>query len=189
MSMNAARVLLWVLLATFATAACGPLYGGKAEKLKPPSKKPRPPEADVAAAPIKYIDDCTVNFATPAVAVRPPSSAARSNGDTAEQKVDESIRSDDPKTQISAIEGAISAAKIALKADPYNANATLQLARAYDRALRKGCALALIKRLATLETASSYDFAKDAKSALDRVNDNPKWFSGYRKEAISAAGR
>jgi hypothetical protein len=188
MSMNAARALLWVLLATFAAAACGPLYGGKAEKLKPPAKKHRPPEADVAAAPIKYIDDCTVNFATPAVTPR-GNSAARSNAEAAEQKVDESIRAEDPKAQISAIEGAISAAKVALKADPYNANATLQLARAYDRALRKGCALALLKRLATLETATSYDFARDAKSALDRVNDNPKWFSGYRKEAISAAGR
>jgi hypothetical protein len=190
MPMTAARALFLVLIATFASTAtaCGPLYGGKAEKLKPPAKKPRPPEADVAAAPIKYIDDCTVNFATPAVTPR-ASGAARSNAEAAEQKVDESIRADDPKTQISAVEGAISAAKVALKADPYNANATLQLARAYDRALRKGCALALIKRLATLETATSYDFSKDAKAALDRVSDNPKWFSGYRKEAISAAGR
>lgn len=188
--MNAARVLLWVSIAISAAAApaCGPLYGGKAEKLKPPSKKPRPPEAEVTAAPIKYIDDCTVNFATPAVTPR-ASSAARSSAETAEQKVDESIRAAEPKAQISAVEGAISAAKVALKADPYNANATLQLARAYDRALRKGCALALIKRLATLETATSYDFSKEAKSALDRVSDNPKWFSGYRKEAISAAGR
>lgn len=188
--MNAARVLLWVSIAigVAAAPACGPLYGGKAEKLKPPAKKPRPPEAEVAAAPIKYIDDCTVNFATPAVTPR-ASSAARSSAETAEQKVDESIRSEDPKSQISAIEGAISAAKTALKADPYNANATLQLARAYDRALRKGCALALIKRLAVLESATSYDFAREAKSALDRVNDNPRWFSGYRKEAIAAAGR
>jgi hypothetical protein len=190
MSMNAARVLVWVLLATCAVAAsaCGPLYGGKAEKLKPPAKKPRPPETETAAAPIKYIDDCTVNFATPAVTPR-PSSAARSSAETAEQKVDESIRSADPKTQLAAVEGAIAAAKTALKADPYNANATLQLARAYDRALRKGCALALIKRLATLETATSYDFSKEAKAALDRVNDNPKWFGGYRKEAVAAAGR
>ena len=188
--MNAARVLLWVSIAISAAGApaCGPLYGGKAEKLKPPSKKPRPPEADVAAAPIKYIDDCTVNFANNPVTPR-PASVGRASAEAAEQKVDESIRAEDPKAQISAIEGAISAAKASLKQDPYNANATLQHARAYDRALRKGCALALIKRLATLESASSYDFAREAKSALDRVSDNPKWFSGYRKEAIAAAGR
>lgn len=185
--MRAPRILFWVLLAACAVG-CGPLYGGKAEKLKPPTKKPRPPEAEVAAAPVKYIEDCTVNFATPAV--RPNNNgAARAAADNAEQKVDESIRAEDPRAQVSAIEGAISAAKTALKVDPYNANATLQLARAYDRALRKGCALALLKRLSALETAVSYDFAKDAKAALDRVSDNPKWFSGYRKDAMSAAGR
>jgi hypothetical protein len=169
-------------------AGCGPLYGGKAEKLKPPAKKARPPEAEVQAAPVKYIDDCNVKFSTPPV--RPGNSpAARASAEVAEQKVDEATRSSEPKAQISAIEGAISAAKTALKADPYNANATLQLARAYDRALRKGCALALIKRLTALESSVSYDFSKEAKAALDRIADNPGWFSGYRKDAISAAGR
>ncbi|MBK7534627.1 MAG: hypothetical protein IPI49_04470 [Myxococcales bacterium] len=185
--MRAPRILVWVLLAACA-AGCGPLYGGKAEKLKPPTKKPRPPEAEIAAVPVKYIEDCTVNFATPPVKAN-NNSAARAAAENAEQKVDESIRSDDPRAQVAAVEGAISAAKTALKVDPYNANATLQLARAYDRALRKGCALALLKRLSALETAVSYDFARDAKAALDRVSDNPKWFSGYRKDAMSAAGR
>lgn len=180
--------MLWGLIAAGFLAGCGPLYGGKAERLKPPSKKARPPEAEIQAAPIKYIDDCTVNFAMPAV--KPTSNpVARSSAETAEQKVDESIRSDDPKTQVSAIEAAISAAKSALKVDPYNADATLHLARAYDRALRKGCAIALIKRLSTLETAVSYDFSKSAKAALNRIADNPKWFSGYRKDALAAAGR
>jgi hypothetical protein len=176
------------MLAVAPAVGCGPLYGGKAEKLKPPTKKPRPPETDAEAAPIKYIEDCQVNFATPPV--RPTNNpAANSSAQTAEQKVDEAVRASEPKAQISAIEAAIAAGKSALKIDPYNANATLQLARAYDRALRKGCALALLKRLAAMEAAVSYSFSKDAKAALDRVNDNPKWFAGFRKDAISAAGR
>lgn len=186
--MRARSVLFCVLSAALSLGACSPLYGGKAERLKPPTKKPRPPEAEVTAAPIKYIDDCTVNFATPQVKPN-NSSAARSSAENAEQKVDESIRSEDPRQQVIALESAMTAARNALKVDPYNANATLQLARAYDRALRKGCALALLKRLSALEMATSYDFARDAKAALDRVSDNPKWFSGYRKDAMSAAGR
>ena len=68
----------------------------------------------------------------------------------------------------------------------------LAIADAYDsmtsdRVYRKGCALAMLKRLSALE--ANPKFAKGAKLAIDRVTDNAQWFKGYRKDAIAAIGR
>ena len=73
-----------------------------------------------------------------------------------------------------------------MQKDPYNADATLKLAVAYDKVLHKGCALAMLKRLASL--SSNPKFANESNRARDAVGDNATWFKGYRKDALQAAG-
>jgi hypothetical protein len=72
----------------------------------------------------------------------------------------------------------------ALRADPYDASATLDLAIAYDRVLRKGCALAMLRRLNAL--SQNARVSPDAKSRVAAVVDNPEWFKGYRRDALKA---
>jgi hypothetical protein len=72
----------------------------------------------------------------------------------------------------------------ALRADPYNATATLKLALAYDKVLRKGCALAMLRRLESL--TSNPKLATEAVHRIDDVVDNKSWFKGYRKDALAA---
>ncbi len=98
-----------------------------------------------------------------------------------------SEKAKDPNSQAELIRVSIDKFRNALIKDPYNHEATLQLAIAYDRVLRKGCALAMLKRLATLEMHPKYQ--KGAKLAADRVTDNAQWFKGYRKDAVAAVGR
>ena len=56
----------------------------------------------------------------------------------------------------------------------------------YDKVLYKGCALAMLKRLASL--AGNPKFANDTSHALGAIGDNGTWFKGYRKDAMQAAG-
>ena len=70
--------------------------------------------------------------------------------------------------------------------DPYDVDATLDLARAYDRVLRKGCAIAMLKRLATLSNHPAY--AKQANLTIAQIDDNAGWFRGYRRDALAAVG-
>ncbi|HEX4452909.1 MAG TPA: hypothetical protein VH143_18670 [Kofleriaceae bacterium] len=72
----------------------------------------------------------------------------------------------------------------ALRADPYDASATLGLAIAYDHVLRKGCALAMLRRLNAL--SQNARISPDAKSRVAAVVDNPQWFKGYRNDALEA---
>ena len=169
------------------TTACRPLYGDKAEKLRNPEKKKRPPAAPEAEVKITYVDECQADFRGDPAKARPQPSMATQlvgEGETALQSAE---KAKDPTSQAELIKVSIDKFRNALLRDPYNAEATLQLALAYDRVLRKGCSIAMLKRLATLETHPKY--AKPAKLAADRVTDNESWFKGYRKDAISALGR
>ncbi|HVK87498.1 MAG TPA: hypothetical protein VM513_25450 [Kofleriaceae bacterium] len=171
----------------FGTTACRPLYGDKPDKLRNPEKKKRPPETTEAEAKITYVDDCQADFRGDPAKARPQPSMANQlvgEGETAMQSAD---KAKDPASQAELIRVSIDKFRNALLRDPYNADATLQLALSYDKVLRKGCALAMLKRLATLEGNPKY--AKPAKLAADRVTDNDSWFKGYRKDAISALGR
>jgi hypothetical protein len=73
----------------------------------------------------------------------------------------------------------------ALIADPYNAEATLKLALAYDKVLRKGCALAMLKRLDALAANPKFG----AEPQINRVLDNESWFKPYRNDALKALGK
>jgi hypothetical protein len=74
----------------------------------------------------------------------------------------------------------------ALAGDPFNPDLTLKLALAYDKAQRKGCALALLKRLNRL--SANQKFSKKTRPVIDEVLDRKGYFERYRKAAIEALG-
>lgn len=182
------RVLACLVLAgSMSLTACKPLYGSKPEKLRNPEKKKRPPEPPEQELVVKYVEDCAADFRGDPLKVRPQTGMANQllgEGETAMQSSD---KAKDPQSQAEFIRVSIDKFRNALVKDPYNAEATLQLAIAYDRVYRKGCALAMLKRLAALEMNPKY--AGPAKRAADRVTDNAAWFKGYRKDAVAAVGR
>ena len=179
--------LLAACLALGTFTGCQALYGGKPERLKNPERRKKPPEPEVAEAPVKYVEDCTANFRDDPKLVRPNTGLANQlvgDGDTALQNAN---RAKDPASQAELIKLSIDKYRNALIKDPYNQDATLKLALAYDMVYRKGCALALLKRIASLQSNPKY--AKAANAKADEVTDNASWFKGYRKDAISAVGR
>jgi hypothetical protein len=180
-------VVACAVLACF--AACQPLYGDKPEKLHNPDKKKRPPEADPKAEPVKYVDECTASFQDDPKKwqgrINPlQSKQLVEQGDTADQGAN---KAKDDKAKISLILDALQRYKDALVKDPYNAEATLKLALEYDKLLRKGCAIAMLKRLVAL--SNNPKFARAAIAQIDSIGDNAGWFKGYRKDAMSAVGR
>lgn len=166
--------------------ACQPLYGGKPERLATPQKKKAPKEEQVAEIPIKEVEDCAADFRGEPRLAHP--NASVSNQLTAEG--DSAIASSDKATDIQArvglIRESIDKYRNALTKDPYNAEATLKLALAYDRVYRKGCAIVMLKRLASLTVNPKY--AAKANPQIDSISDNGSWFKRYRKDALAAVG-
>jgi hypothetical protein len=166
---------------------CQSLYGGRPEKLPPVPRKKAPPEAPVAEVQVKEIDDCKADFQADPKLVRPQSALSNQltgEGDTA---IANSDKAAEPAAQAGLLREGIDKYRNALLKDPYNPEATLKLARAYDRVYRKGCAIAMLKRLAKL--AENPKFSKPAAREIDSISDNDQWFKRYRKDAISAVGR
>lgn len=163
------------------------MYGGKPEKLIAPQKKKAPPEAAVVEAPIKMVDDCTADFHADPKNVKQQTSQSNQltgEGDTALANSDKAT---DPGAQAGLLKESIDRYRSALIKDPYNAEATLKLALAYDRVYRKGCAIAMLKRLASL--TANPKFAKAATGGIEQISDNGQWFKHYRKDALAAVGR
>lgn len=175
-------------VATLAMCACQPMYGGKAPKLKDPAivhHAPVPP--DPVKVPRQTIDECNykvVALAKPARVDRPRAEEAVRRGDTAVGSYEKASAA---KAKGDLLIDSIQQYGNALEKDPYNAEATLKLARAYDLAARKGCALRLLGRIAKL--ADNPLFEKKANLVLDDLDANKSWFEDYRREAMSAAGR
>lgn len=162
-------------------AACQPMYGAKAPRLKNPpivkhdtSKGPKPAE------PV-YNEECSVNFSAPPTQKRQTKVAEQHvvAGDAAIQTAQR-----EPAKQEMAAQG-VEQYRQALIADPYNAEATLKLALAYDKVLRKGCALAMLKRLDQLAANPKFG----AEPQINRVLDNASWFKPYRNDALKALGK
>ena len=180
-------VCLVSILALGFTVGCQPLYGGKPEKLATPVRKKPPKEEPVAEAPVKMIEDCNADFRVDPRTVRQQTSQSNdltSQGDTALSNADKAT---DPTAQAGLYRESIDRYRNALIKDPYNATATLKLALAYDKVLHKGCALAMLKRLAALSNNPKWQ--KEANRTIDSVVDNSSWFKGYRKDATAAVGR
>jgi len=167
--------------------ACEPLYGGKPEHLHNPEKKKPPPEAAESASEIKYVEDCTASFQDDPRKWHPQPPLARTLIDVGDTAMVSAAKATQADAQVGLIKDAIDKYRNALIKDPYNSDATLKLAVAYDHVLRKGCAIAMLKRLATL--SNNPKFAVDANRQIDSVSDNGDWFKGYRKDAMAAVGR
>jgi hypothetical protein len=190
-----ARLRAWLLLGAIVTLGvtlggamgCQPLYGNRPEKLKNPPRKKAPPELATAATQVKFVEDCTANFRDDPKLTRPNPTMADQlvgDGDTALQNA---AKAKDGNAQAELLKLGIDKYRNALIKDPYNADATLKLALAYDMVLRKGCALAMLKRLASMQSNPKY--AKQANAKADEVTDNASWFKYYRKDALAAVGR
>lgn len=170
-------------------AGCQPLYGGKAESpTAGPKKRPKPKEAEEAAVQIKYVEECTANFRDDPKNVRVDAKRSKQLVDEGETTLAQVPKAKGgPAEQADLIKRAIDMYRNALIKDPFNADATYNLAVAYDMVYRKGCALALLKRIAQLAANPAY--ASAARRVADTVADNNAVFKGYRNDAKSAVGR
>jgi hypothetical protein len=180
-------LLSFAIVLGLGSTACQPLYGGKPEKLRNPDKKKKPPAPPEAVTEVKYIEDCNANFRGDAKSVSRDSTQSNILVENGDNQLGQADKSKEPEKQAQFISLAIDKYINALKKDPYNAEATIKLALAYDRVLRKGCALKLLARLPLLEANPTY--RSKAKQAADLVGDSKEWFKAYRKEAVAAAGR
>jgi hypothetical protein len=187
LSTGACSALCVVVVVGVGLLGCKPLYGDKPEKLATLPRKKPPKEEPIVEAKIPEIEDCQADFRADPKTVRAQTSLSNQltgEGDTA---LANSSKAADPMAQAGLIKDSIDKYRNALLKDPYNAEATLKLALAYDRVYRKGCAIAMLKRLAAL--SANPKFAKSANPAIDSIGDNGQWFKRYRKDAITAVGR
>jgi hypothetical protein len=182
-----ALLLSACLVLVCGSVACQPLYGGKPEKLRNPDRKKKPPEEAEKPIEIKYVDDCVANFRDDPKLVRPDSSRSNALVGDGDSTIAQVPKAKDAAGAAELIKQSIDKYRSALIKDPYNAEATLRLAVAYDMVYRKGCAIALLKRIAALE--SNPRFKNAAKRVADAVADDGQLFKGYRKDAVSAVGR
>ena len=169
-------------------AGCAPLYGGKAERLKPLEKKKRPVEAVSTGPSIVYDDECKADFFSTTKVPSPMPAQAESLVAAGNGAMDASRRAADPQTKVFSIIEAINKYKMALSKDQFNAEATMRLALAYDSVQKKGCALALLKRLSALQGYQPPN-SDIARTKLDEIASSDSMFKGYRKDAMSAIGR
>jgi len=161
---------------------CAPLYGGKAEPLSKLKKKKAPPESEVA---IPWDEECKVDFFGDGAKFRPRPQDAAPLFESGQAAMTQADRSPDPAAKGVLIVDALNKFKNALTKDPYNAEITLALAAGYARALKKGCALALLKRLVELEGHPDYESA--ARRMIGSAQSEGA-FGGFRKESDAAVG-
>jgi hypothetical protein len=169
------------------SVGCQALYGGKPEKMRNPERKKKPEETAEKAPEVKYIDDCVANFRDDPKLVRRDTPKANSLVGDGDATFAQAGKTKEAASQAELYKQAIDKYRSALVKDPYNEEATLKLAIAYDAVYRKGCAIALLKRISNLE--SNRDFKSAAKRVADEVADNASLFKGYRKDAVQAVGR
>ncbi len=167
--------------------ACQPMYGAKPAKLS----RLEPVHHMVTETPpptVKYIEECRADFQVDAkrIGLVPQPKIAKTLTDAGNAALDSADKAADDHAKVGLLTDAIREYSNALVKDPYDPEATLELARAYDRVLRKGCALAMLGRLGKLSNHPA--FAKQANLTIARIDDNAGWFRGYRKDALAAVG-
>ncbi|MEO8707264.1 MAG: hypothetical protein ABI867_44970 [Kofleriaceae bacterium] len=178
------RVLGMALL-VIGVAACGPLYGGKPQKLPrtPAVVKHDPPPVE----PLVFKDDC----GEPTGPKSKKTAPATRNTTAAERLVEAGDRKQTEAAKEAAIDkkkelivASIDNYIRALQSDPFDAEATLKLALAYHKTQRKGCALVMLRRLDKLSTHPTFQDAANAQK--QEVYDHTQWFAEYRPEALKA---
>lgn len=162
--MRARRLSLAVLLLA---GACG---GGQKVKAAPPPLRPQP--RAMAPQPTDTREDCEP--VSPSEGPAPLSFAERSIEESENLANQGSgllqqagARGADPGSGEQMIEQAVHRFVTALLADPYNVNATYNLAAAYARIGRKQCAVNLLARLVPLRKLPSQNAKVEEK--LDRL--------------------
>jgi hypothetical protein len=167
-------------------SACS-MYGEKAPKLRNPvpvkpdlSKTSEPP---VAQTP----DNEVCEFYERDMPVPKRTAKTAELEQTGDARTQVFTKASDVNAKQDALIDAIDAYGRALASDPFNPDLTLKLALSYDKAYRKGCALALLKRLQRL--SNNEKFAKKANPVINEVLDRKDYFQRYRKDAIDAVGR
>lgn len=173
------------LIACLLLAGCQGMYTAPADTLKNPPKV-KPKGGGITQADPVYVDECDVNFSAAPTKKRQTAAAQQlvASGNASLQTAGPAS----PTTQVaaSATVDAIDHYREALIKDPYNAEATLKLALAYDHMMRKGCAIAMLKRLESL--AENEKFKPEARPNIQLVKQNDHWFRGYRVTALKAIG-
>lgn len=169
-----------ILLAV--VAGCQSMYGQPSEPLLKVRKLPHPavPEVDPL---VVYVDDCPTNFHADPTGIAIDKSRASQLTVRGDTSIQQAKRLDNPTARAEVVRDAIDQYREALIKDPYNAEATLKLALAYDQVNRRGCALKLLGRIATLESHPKFRIA--ARRMVDWVTDTPEWFQRYRKDAMA----
>jgi len=181
------RVGLCLLLSlSLGLVACQPLYGGKPEHLANPAKKRKPDGMDAPTA-VKYIDDCNPDFRDDPKKVHPEPRVAVALVATGDTDLSTAEHEKDDGKRVGLLKEAVDKYRNALVKDPWNIDATLKLAVTYDKVRRKGCALAMLKRLASL--SANTKFQAEVNRSVDTIDANGQWFKDYRKDAMSAVGR
>ena len=183
-------------------AACGSgPYSGKAERLKKPKAKKRPPDK---AGPTEVAEEgeggkngvkkgdkarvsdepCRTNFfAEPKKGPR-RSKEARSMAIRTETSLIDAERQEGPARQQIVID-VMATLSNALAKDPYAPEPTYKLAVAYALLGRKSCSLALLERLKGLTAVA--DVEKEASRTIQRASRDPA-FKPFDKEATAALG-
>lgn len=173
-----------------AGAGCSGPYAGKPEALKRPSKKPEPDVPPPSAMEIKMVEECPAKFQEePKDAQKQHNrnkSAATRAVEQADSLLDSARTNPDDKAKASQTTEAINKLRKALLDAPYHADATYKLAHAYAITRRKGCAIALLKRL--LELKGHPEFEADALRKINEAESDPV-FAPFRKQANEAINR
>lgn len=161
---------------------CSSPYSGKAERLKKPKEKKRPPDEEPVAAPVEDAK-CKTNFFDEPTTDRNARDGRRlaDQGDTLLGNADR-VEGDD-RTNL--VVEALSKLKNSLKKDPYGPEATFKMAVAYAMVGRKSCALALLERLALLQKHP--DVEREATRTVQRALREGA-FDPFRKDADAALG-
>jgi hypothetical protein len=172
------------ILVLFAMGACKPMYGDPPQRLRNPEPVPHGPDLPGEEAKIIYNNECDlITTRTPA---KRETAAAEQHIDRGDEKLRIWTKAP-PEAKTDLIIDGIDEYSAALRKDPFNAQATLKLALAYDKVLRKGCVMALLQRLDQL--AQNPKFKREAEGAIDELEQQSKWFAPYRKDALRAVGR
>jgi len=174
------RILTLVML-----AGCS-MYGARSERLHPVEPIHHGP-VPVAIETTGYNETCAVDFNRNPTGVTRKAAVAATQVSDGDATLANAERTTAAAARADLIISGIQHYADALRADPFDATATLKLALAYDKALHKGCALALLHRLDRL--AQNPKVAPDAHLRVDDVVYNPQWFRGYRKDALAAVNR